>query len=346
MNLKHVAKSIAQRPHTPEEDVKELSLPTKEETLQDTINKLSKRTVGGSEVVVSKTLVRANEVESKVLVHKLNTRNQLFLKRKNVDDLIADINSNNGVINEPILCYFDGDKYHAIDGSRRRMSAIKGGFDLPVEYFTVELSYKVIKSHINSTNTSKDFSDLEKLMTARNEYRDLLHEHVDNNEIKQKDLLVQVLEAGGFSTSPASVSRIKKIFEYIHEEYFEFALVNQISQDSIRKLSEYIAKFSKIESSGFTKEQLKPKFDEVFAQLEEDFGEEYTGVELLAAFKKKVSPNAVLNQPPVTNKLIENEEFNIKLIESSKGWEIKGNGKVPKSFKNELQALLELHFSL
>lgn len=345
MTLKSVVREISKREKNPEEDVKELNLPSKEETLQDTIKKLSKRIVGGTEVEVFKTLIRSRDVQSTVLVHKLNKRNQLFLQGKNVDDLIRDINENDGVINEPVLCYFDGSKYYAIDGSRRRMSAIKGEFDLPVEYFTNELPYGVIKSHINSTNTSKDFSDLEKLLTARDEYRDLLHEHVDNEEVKQTDLLVEVLTASGFATSAASVSRIKKIFEFIHEEYFEQALVNQISQDSIRKLSEYIAKFAKKGDSRFTREQLKPVFDELFAQLENDFGTEYTGAELLAAFKRKFSPKAVVSQPPVTNTLVENEDFTIKLVESANGWELKGNGKVPKSFKDDLQSLLDTHFT-
>ena len=75
MTLKGVAKQITSRENKPDEDVKDLSLPTKEETLQNKINKLSKKIVGGTEVEVSRTVIRSVDVESTVLVHKLNTRN-------------------------------------------------------------------------------------------------------------------------------------------------------------------------------------------------------------------------------------------------------------------------------
>ncbi|KDM91059.1 hypothetical protein [Photobacterium galatheae] len=346
--LSAITKSISAREQKSDEDVKALTLPTKESELLHEIDTLSKRMIGGVEVKVTKILIRAADIESKVQVHKLNMRIQSFLKRRNVDDLIADIEENSGVINEPVLCYFDGASYHAIDGSRRRMAALKGQFDLPLEYFTVDLPYKVIKAHINSTNTSKDFSDFEKIISARNEYRDLLHANAEDESVKSKDLMVDVLESNGFSSSNASISRMKKIFDYMHEEYFEFARVNQISQDSIRKLSEFIAKFSKIDSDAFSKENLIRVFKSVFDELEVEYDGEYSGAEMLSMFRKKMSPQgdnpkaqAMLSS---TSTLIENEDFKIELIESAKGWGVKGNGKLSKTFKEEFQQLLNKHY--
>ena len=77
----------------------------KKENESKMLEAYTKKMIGGVSVSVTLHKVRADDVSDKIVVHSLNARSSLMLSERNMQELLDDITLNDGVINEPILCW-------------------------------------------------------------------------------------------------------------------------------------------------------------------------------------------------------------------------------------------------
>ncbi|MCY9866101.1 ParB N-terminal domain-containing protein [Vibrio coralliirubri] len=322
---------------------------TQEQKLEQEISQLEKRIVGGVEVVIRRTLVQASEVDSKVVVHNLNKRSAILLSPRNIEKLVNDVKGNNCKINEPILCKYNSETgvYEAIDGSRRRKTASILEIDLPVEYFEEDLSDEVIKSHINSTNTSLDFSEYEKILIVKEEFETYKIENPDATDEMLKEYFLVLLEDAKLGSGRSSFFKFKSIITHMHESFFVNGRVNNIIVRQLETLASLIGRLKKNNPSKYTHEYVANLFSQCFDALEEKYGDVYTGKELIKELKEREGLTSSTKPEKVAPKptpIVSNDDCEISLLEHDGKWVVSGDALMPKSFREGLEKLIKEHF--
>lgn len=324
---------------------------TNEQKLEQELSRLEKRVVGGVEVVIRRTLVNSDEVDSKVVVHRLNKRSPILLSARNIEKLRKDVESNNNKINEHVLCRYNSQTgiYEAIDGSRRRKVASMLQIDLPVEYFEEDLPDDVIKAHINSTNTSLDFSEYEKILIVKDEFEEFKVSNPDATDEQLRDYFLVLLEDSKLGSGRSTYYKFRSIINHLHEDYFSNGRVNNIIVRQLETLASLIARLKKNNPSKYTHEYLTELFSKCFDELEEKYGDVYTGKELVKALKDQeglssapaIKPEKEIPKP---TPIVSNEDCEITILEHDGKWVVSGDALMSKAFREQLHQLIKQHY--
>ena len=328
----------------------------KKENESKMLEAYTKKMIGGVSVSVTLHKVRADDVSDKIVVHSLNARSSLMLSERNMQELLDDITLNDGVINEPILCWHNKEKYicEAIDGSRRLKSAKILHIDVPVLAYEQKLEEHVIKAHIDSTNTSRDFSEYEKLLIVFDAFK----EHVKvENPANQKDywlLLSEFLGDAGFSKDKSSFYRQKSIFENMRERYFEFGRINKFHTKTLDTISKLVKRLQLSDHNYYTEDKIAEIFKEVFDQLENDYEDgSYGQTDFVRSLNKYLGVAGSRQVTPPSEKekekeikIIDADDIKISIFKTSSEWRLTSNVGLPTSVLNTITELCKTHYDI
>ncbi len=316
---------------------------SEEDRLKHVLQTLSERYIGKRLVHLRKTIIKAEHLQRLVKVHPLNPRRQKLLNSRALKKLQKEIEEAGNRIVEPILCYYDGTTYWALDGSRRTKCSSLMSIDLPILFFTDDVGDENIKACIQSIDSQEQISIVDKLCDAIDVYEALVKERAGTQGYKESECIAEAIVALGIEEpSKSTIGRYKKVLQLLREEFFTESIPTNITKFQLTDMANYLDQLRK-SLPNYASLNLKELFDSVFIELDETHKGEYDGADAIKALKAKFQRKPV--QPSSkTRTLIDNAKCEINLITKPKGWEIKSKGIMTEDFESELEALLKKHF--
>lgn len=320
---------------------KPLETPTRESALASELEQINTKMVGKTKVVLHPATITFDTFSQRIKVHPLNRRNQLALAFRGVDDLVESLQEH-GKFSERIVCQYKDGIYYTLDGSRRMAASTKCEMDIEIFYFTEEVSDEDVKDFIKVTDTSKKFSDYERIMMAKEDWEDIqLSIAVSGeNDFSQEDFFKE----RSLPHSRTSFYEIKRIWEHVDIEFLKYGDLNKLVMENLYKISKFIVDLKKINKSVYNDEKLESIFKSAFEEIDNDFGDAWLGVDFIRVLKRQVGAPQVDKPKPITIEVVNNTDCKINFQESGKGWKLTGNSKLPNSIREQISELLKEYY--
>ncbi|PSV01164.1 hypothetical protein [Photobacterium kishitanii] len=293
-----------------------------------------KKKIGKNEYTFKRIIIPAIDVKNLVMSHPLNPRVQALLNKVSVGNLIRQI-SKSGAIQTPAVCLFDGEdgKYYALDGSRRKFSAVELGMDLPVEFSTDEISEEDIKLYIQSTDTSEKWSVFEKIKKVEGEYFAFVDAWRDENAFATWNdrLFVEVSED---INSVSNLSAYKKIWTELDYDIFASGDANKFTQADLTSFATLVRKLRVNNKNELDK--VTNAINGAFEYVSDQFVDEWTPKMYFEALSAQLGIKSPKNPATEKNDLCvitdgEGEEFTVTYQQTPKGFRV----NIPTKITNE-----------